>query len=104
MSRHMTTPCARKVPGRVWSTDSLAARSTLSRVTSTGGQLFRAAVVGLLVAVGTAASLIISAVHGFWIVVAVICAALAAGLVACANSLKKNLSGATDNPIVVTLR
>lgn len=45
--------------------------------------------VGLLVAVGTAASLIISAVHGFWIVVAVICAALAAGLVAYANSLKK---------------
>jgi hypothetical protein len=53
--------------------------------------VFWAVVVGLLVAVGTAASLIISAVHGFWIVIAVICAALAAGLVACADSLKKNV-------------
>jgi len=52
--------------------------------------LFRALVGGLLVAVGTAASLTVGDVHGAVIAVVVACAAMAAGLVAFANSDKKN--------------
>jgi hypothetical protein len=51
--------------------------------------LLRTPVLGLLVAVGTAASLVAGDVHGVMIVVVVMCAALAAGLVASANSVQK---------------
>jgi hypothetical protein len=62
------------------------------------------ALAGLLVAVGTAASLVVGDVHGVMIVVAVACAALAAGLVAFANSLKKNVCGTAERKIASTLR
>jgi len=51
--------------------------------------LFRAPVVGLLVAVGTAASLMVSDLHGLMILMMVACAALAAGAVAYAEAVKK---------------
>lgn len=56
-----------------------------------GGSLFRAPVVGLLVAVGTAASLMVSDLHGLMILMMVACAALAAGAVAYAGAVKKSL-------------
>jgi hypothetical protein len=52
--------------------------------------LLRALVVGLLAAVGTAASLAAGVVRGAMIVIVVGCAAAAAGVVAFANSVKKN--------------
>ena len=52
--------------------------------------MFRTLVGGLLVAVGTAASLLANVVHGAMIAIVVACAAVAAGAVAFANSLKKN--------------
>jgi hypothetical protein len=61
--------------------------------------LRRALVGELLVAVGTAASLVVGNVHGVMIGVAVACAALTAGLVAYANLVKKNafmVTGSTD--------
>jgi hypothetical protein len=48
-------------------------------------------VLGLLTAVGTAASLGTGEVHGFTIVIAVACAALATGLAACANLIQKKI-------------
>ncbi len=51
--------------------------------------MFRAPVVGLLVAVGTAASLMVSDLHGLMILMMVACAALAAGAVAYAGAVKK---------------
>jgi hypothetical protein len=53
--------------------------------------MFRALAGGLLVAVGTAASLLVSVVHGIMIAMIVGCAAVATGMVAFANSLKKNV-------------
>jgi hypothetical protein len=61
-------------------------------IASVGGSLLRALVVGLLAAVGTAASLVVSAVRGVMIVIVVGCAAAAAGAIAFANSVKKNPS------------
>ena len=52
--------------------------------------MFRALAGGLLVAVGTAASLVVGDVHGAMIVIVVGCAAVAAGTVTFANSVKKN--------------
>ena len=66
--------------------------------------MLRALVGGLLVAVGTAASLLVPDVHGFMIVTVVACAALAAGLVTYANSLKKNVCTAHRTASRVTLR
>jgi hypothetical protein len=63
-----------------------------------------ALVVGLLVAVGTAASLAVGDVHGVMIVIVVGCAAAAAGAVAFANSVKKNVCEVAKREIVVTLR
>jgi hypothetical protein len=57
--------------------------------------LLRAPVVGLLVAVGTAASLVISDLHGRMILVAIACAALATGAVAYAGADKKNVCNVT---------
>lgn len=54
-----------------------------------GGSLLWALVGGLLVAVGTAASLVASDVHGAMLVLAVGCASLATGVVAYANSVQK---------------
>ncbi len=53
-------------------------------------------VVGLLAAVVTAASLAISDVHGIMILLVVACAALAAGLGAWVNSVKKNVFNVTQ--------
>ena len=61
--------------------------------------MFRALVGGLLVAVGTAASLVIPDVRGTMVTLMIICAALATGLVAYANSDKKNLSRVTETGI-----
>jgi hypothetical protein len=64
--------------------------------------LFRAPVVGLLVAVGTAASLMVSDLHGLMILMMVACAALAAGAVAYAGAVKKSAM-LTRNRFDITL-
>ena len=51
--------------------------------------MFRTRMLGLLVAVSTAASLTVRDVHGFLEVVVIVCAALAAGLVAWAKPVQK---------------
>jgi len=56
---------------------------------SVGGPLLRALVIGLLTAVETVASLVADAVRGIMIVIVVGCAAVAAGALAFANSVKK---------------
>jgi hypothetical protein len=74
---------------------------SMLHVGCTGGLLLRAVVGGLLVAVGTAASQMVTAVHGVLIVVAVICASVAAGFVAYANLVKKNIFRVTEPMIGV---
>lgn len=69
---------------------------------SVGGLLLWALVVGLLAAVGTAASLVAGAVHGVMIVIVVGCAAAAAGGTAFANSVKKNAFYVTQPKVAVT--
>ena len=64
-------------------------RRSQLHVGCTGGLLLRAVVGGLLVAVSTAASLVVPDVHGTMIVPVIACAGIAAGLVTCANSVKK---------------
>ena len=51
--------------------------------------------VGLLAAVCTAASLVVAILHGVLAVVAVVAAALAAGVIAFVNCVKKNASYVT---------
>jgi len=58
--------------------------------------------VGLLAAVCTAASLVVAILHGFLILMAVVAAALAAGLLAFANSVKKNASKMTVQQLMIT--
>ncbi len=58
--------------------------------------------VGLLAAVCTAASLVVAVLHGPLIFMAVVAAALAAGLLAFANSVKKNASKMTIPKFIVT--
>lgn len=54
------------------------------------GSVLRAFAGGLLVAVGTAASLIVGTVHGSMVITTVGCAALAAGVTTYVGAVKKN--------------
>jgi hypothetical protein len=59
--------------------------------------MLRALMGGLLVAVGTAASLVALAVHGAIFGLVAVCAALSVDLVAFADALKKNLTTVTNS-------